>query len=111
MPKQAVEKQAGKIIDVTLTGDYNVGDIIPFDGMVGVAVVSGLTGEVIAVEIEKVWTITAKTADAISIGTKLYWDATAEELTITATDNTYAGKAVSAKAAATAGTIDIKLNA
>ncbi|MGB7402696.1 MAG: DUF2190 family protein [Arcobacter sp.] len=111
MGKQAIEKQTGKVIDVTLDSDVSVGDVILFVGMVGVAATSGLTGEVIAVEIEKVWTANAKTADAISIGTELYWDDTNNEFTIASTDNTYAGKAMSIKAAATAGTVDIKLNA
>ncbi|RXK03792.1 MULTISPECIES: DUF2190 family protein [Arcobacteraceae] len=111
MAKQAIEKQEGRIIDHTLTADVNVGDVIAFDGMVGVAVTSGLTGEVVAVELEKVWTMNAKTADTITVGTKLYWDDTNEELTVTDTSNTYAGKAVSTKAGSTAGIVDIKLNA
>jgi len=111
MAKEAVEKQNGSILDITLSSDVNVGDIVPLgSSMVSIACSSGLTGEVIAVETEKVWTINAKTADAIEIGDVLYFDDSNRELTVTATSNIKAGIAVSSKSTATAGTIDIKLN-
>jgi len=109
--KEAVQYQEGHVIDHTLESDVNVGDVIPLGTMVGVAVTSGLTGEVIAVEIEKVWQVTAATADAITVGAVLYFDATARVMTTVATDNTLAGKAISAKAGGTAGTVYVKINA
>jgi len=111
MAKEAIEIQEGQTIDHTLTSDVNVGDVIPLGTMVGVAVTSGLTGEVIAVKLEGVWQITATTADAITVGAIVYFDATNRVVTITATANTLAGKAVSAKAGATAGSILVKINA
>jgi predicted RecA/RadA family phage recombinase len=111
MAKEATEYQKGEVLDITLTGDKAVGDVIVLgDSMIGVTASAGLSGETIAVEVEKVWTINAKTADAISIGDFLYWDATNKELTTTATDNTKAGVAVSAKGATVAGTVNIKIN-
>lgn len=110
MAKEAVEFQKGSIIDVTLTEDVNVGDIIPLGDMVSVAVVSGLSGEQIAVEIEKVWKINAKTADEISFGKTVYFDSTTREITTTAESNTKAGKSISSKAAATAGFVYVKIN-
>jgi predicted RecA/RadA family phage recombinase len=108
--KEAIEKQKGSVLDITLTGDVNVGDVTPLGtSMISIACSSGLTGEVIAVETEKVWTLNAKTADVIGIGDTLYFDVTNRELTITDTSNIKAGIAVSAKGA-TAGTIDIKIN-
>lgn len=110
MAKEAIEKQKGSVLDITLTSDVNVGEVIPLGtSMIGIACNSGLTGEVIAVETEKVWTINAKTADAINIGDTLYLDATNRELTKTSTSNIKAGIAVSSKGAV-AGTIDIKIN-
>ena len=108
--KEAIEKQNGSVLDITLGSDVNVGDVVPLgNSMISIACSSGLTGEVIAVETEKVWTINAKTADVISIGDTLYFDVTNRELTTTATSNIKAGIAVSSKGA-TAGTIDIKIN-
>lgn len=110
--KEAVEIQEGKTLNLTLTGDVDGGDFIPFGtGMTVVACTAGLTGEEIAVETSKVWEANATTADAIAIGDVVYFDATARELTTTATDNSRAGRAVSAKAGSTAGTVLVKLNA
>lgn len=111
MAKEAIEYQKGDVIDHTLAGDVNVGDVIPLSGMIGVAVTSGLTGEVIAVKIVGVWQITAATADVIAVGDVLYFDATNRVVTTVATSNTLAGKAISAKAGTTAGTVYIKINA
>ena len=108
--KQAIEKYDGKVITYTCQEDVTVGDVIPLGvSMVGIAVNSGLVGEEISIELEKVWTIKAKTSEVISIGDVLYWDNEAEELTKESTDNIYAGRATSSKTAV-AGTVDIKLN-
>lgn len=109
MSKEAVEFQKGGAIDVTLSTAVAVGGIIAFSGMIGVAATAGETGEVIAVYIEKVWTVNAKTADVIVVGDVLYWDSTNKELTKTSTSNTKAGRAMSVKGAV-AGTVNIKLN-
>lgn len=107
--KEATEYQVGKTIDYTLAKNVKVGEVVPLGEMVGIAVVAGATGEVIALEIEKVWTINAKNSDVITIGDTLYWDDTNNVLTKTSTNNTKAGKAISSKGA-TAGTINIKIN-
>lgn len=112
MAKEAVEFQDGTVIDYTLSEDVNVGDVIPLgDDMIGIAVVSGLTGEQITLELEKVWKINATTADAINVGNVVYFNATSREITTTDTSNCRAGKAISAKAAATAGFVYVKINA
>lgn len=120
MAKEAIEYQKGQTIDLTLSGDVSVGDIIPLGlAMVCVAVTSGLTGEVIAVETEKVWQVTAATADAVAVGDQLYFDAVNRVVTIIADsvgDGTgvafaKAGKAVSLKTATVVGTVYVKINA
>ncbi|WP_201353824.1 DUF2190 family protein [Hydrogenimonas urashimensis] len=112
MAKQAVEIQEGKTIDYDLAADTNVGDIVELgDGMVGIATVSGVSGETIALKIEGVYEIAAATADAIAVGDELYFDATNGVVTKTSTDNTRAGRAVSAKAASTTGSVYVKINA
>ena len=108
--KKAIEKYDGRVIPFYCTGEVVVGDVVPVGvSMVGIAVNSGLTGEKISLEIEKVWTIKAKDSEAIAVGDVVYWDNTAKEMTKVDTDNTYAGRAMSAKGA-TAGTIDVKIN-
>ncbi len=108
--KKAIEKYDGRVIPFYCTGDVVVGDVVPVGvSMVGIAVNSGLTGEKISLEIEKVWTIKAKDSEAIAVGDVVYWDNTAKEMTKVATNNTYAGRAMSAKGAS-AGTIDVKIN-
>jgi len=108
--KQAIEKYDGRVIPYTCTKEVKVGDVIPLGvSMIGIAVNSGLVGEEISVELEKVWTIKAKTSEVISIGDVVYWDDTEKEITKEATDNIYAGRAMSSKAAV-AGTVEVKLN-
>ncbi len=112
MVKEAIEYQDGAVIDYTLTEDVNVGDVIPLgDDMVGVAVVSGLPGEQITLETERVWKINATTADAINIGNVVYFNSTSREITTTASGNCRAGKAISSKTATTAGFVYVKINA
>lgn len=108
--KEAKEIQNGQIIDHTLTEAVNVGDVIPLGtSMIGIAVSSGLIGEIIAVEVEKVWNINAKTSDVINVGDTLYFDQSNRELTKTETSNIKAGKAITSKSAV-AGTVNIKIN-
>lgn len=108
--KKAVEKYDGKVIPFYCTGEVVVGDVVPVGvSMVGIAVNSGLPGEKISLEIEKVWTIKAKDSDVITVGDVVYWDDTLKVITKTDTDNIYAGRAMSSKGAV-AGTIDVKIN-
>jgi predicted RecA/RadA family phage recombinase len=108
--KKAVEFQEGSVLDFTCTADVIVGDIVPLGvSMIGIALKSGLVGEEITLELEKVWTIKAKDTEAFAIGDVVYWDDTAKELTKVDTDNIYAGRALSAKSTS-AGTINVKIN-
>lgn len=109
--KQAVEKYNGRVISWTCIREVKVGDIIPLgSSMVGVTIQSGNLGEMINVEIEKVWTINAATADAIAMGDVVYWDDTNKVITTNDTGNTWAGRAMSSKSAGVAGTVDVKIN-
>jgi len=108
--KEAVEIQKGDVVDITLDSDANVGDVIAKGDIVGVATVSGLTGETVGLAISGVWEVKAKDADAVEFGKKLYWDNTNRELTTTADSNTKAGVAVSEKDANSAGFVLVKLN-
>ncbi|QKF72783.1 DUF2190 domain-containing protein [Aliarcobacter faecis] len=108
--KQAIEKYDGRVITYTCTKTVTVGDVIPLGvSMIGIAVNSGLVGEEISVEVEKVWIIKAKTQDVINLGDTLYWDDENKELTLEKTDNIYAGRAISSKGAV-AGVVEVKIN-
>lgn len=110
--KKAVEKYDGRVITYTCTEEVIVGDVIPIGVsmvMVGIAVNSGLVGEEILVELEKVWTIKAKDSESFAVGDTVYWDVDLKEITKDSTDNVYAGIALSSKGTG-AGTIDVKIN-
>lgn len=112
MAKEAIEVQEGEVIDYTLTAAVAVGEVVPLGtAMVGVAVTAGAIGELVGLKIESVFEINATTADAISIGDVVYFNTTTRAITTTATSNTRAGRAVSAKAATVAGTVMVKINA
>lgn len=112
MAKEAIEFQDGDVIDYTLAADVAVGQVVPLGTeMIGVAVTAGKIGEVIALDVEKVYEVNATTADVIAVGDVVYFNTTTRAITTTATDNIRAGRAVSAKAAATAGVVNVKINA
>jgi len=110
--KEATFYQEGETIDIALTEAVSVGDIIPL-GTTGIAIActTGLTGETIAADVEGVFEINAKTADAIGTYELVYFDVTNREITVTATSNVRAGRALYAKGAGTAGTVYVKINA
>jgi predicted RecA/RadA family phage recombinase len=110
--KEATFYQEGKTIDIELSEAVSVGDVIPL-GTTGIAIActTGSSGETIAADIEGVFEINAKTADAVTAYGLVYFDATNREITITATDNVRAGRSLYAKAGGTAGTVYVKINA
>lgn len=109
--KEAIRIQEGEKIGFTLTGATNVGDVVPLGtGMVGVASTSGLTGEEVTLEMEGVYEVNAATTDVVAIGDLLYFDVANRVLTVVATDNVRAGRAMSAKAASVAGVVSVLIN-
>jgi predicted RecA/RadA family phage recombinase len=66
------------------------GMVIIIGALVGIPVTDIGAGEVGAVNLKGVYEV-PKAAGAITIGAKLYWDATNKNITTTATNNTYAG--------------------
>ena len=107
--------QAGTTVEYTCTGDVTKGDFValPAAGatskFVGVAVVSGVTGEIISLMTEGVFAVTTKkaAAGAWAVGDDIYLTATGD-FTETATSNGYAGVAwEAATTAATTGKVRI----
>ena len=112
MAKEATLIQEGRVIDYTATADIVVGQVIPLVTICGVALTDIANGDAGAVALEGVYEVTATTADAIAVGTLLYWDDTANAATIDSAigANIAMGRAVTIKAAATAGTVWVKIN-
>ena len=109
MAKEAKRIQSGQVVDYVAAGTIANGDVIPLTGRIGIALDDAVSGETISIAITEVYEFTATTADAIAFGAVVYFDATARSITTTATSNTLAGFAVSTKAAATAGTVKVKI--
>ena len=110
MAKIAVKVQLGDVVNIVADADYSVGDPIDFGTRVGIASTDVLTGGDVALQIEGVFQLTAVTADTVALGDKIYLDNVGGiEATITATANQIIGYAVTEKAGAVAGTVNVKL--
>lgn len=110
MARQFELTQTGRTINVTLAADITVGDILVSNGLALVANETASSGEVIAMDAEGVFKVAAKTIDTFAVGTQCYWDSTNTEVTTTATGNDLIGRAVTPKAGAAAGTVEVKIN-
>ncbi|WP_082434895.1 DUF2190 family protein [Pedobacter sp. Hv1] len=95
--------QVGKILDYTNTTGSAItsGSLVIFGILFGVAVTDIAVGETGSVEMTGVFEF-PKASGAITQGAKVYWDATAGNVTTTATSNTAIGGC--AEAAATGAT-------
>lgn len=107
--------QDGGTVLYTCTGAVSSGDFIPLPGtgtaqkFVGVAVQAGVTGDIIALLTEGVFSVSTKkaAAGAWAVGDDIYLTATGD-FTETATSNGYAGVAwEAATTSATTGKIRI----
>lgn len=104
--------QSGKTVDYKNTGTDPIlsGSVVLMGKMVGVAVTDIAPGKTGAVQVEEVFKLPKKAADAFSIGDVVYWSAADSEMVKAATGNTAAGKAF-AEAPANSATVNVKLNA
>lgn len=90
----ATLKQRGDFINVTApTGGYTVGDVIVVGTLVGVVQETVDAGELVGVDVERVYSITKQaTSDTYSQGDEVYVDdSTGEAYTADATGRSYAG--------------------
>lgn len=99
MSKEATFLQAGKVINWTNSTEANVavGEVIPLTSIVAVAVTNIPIGAIGAVSLEGIYQMPADKTTTFAVGDKLYWDATAGNLTKTDTANVYAGICVEPK--------------
>jgi predicted RecA/RadA family phage recombinase len=91
--------QKGEVINYTVPADTTIasGALVIVGDLPGVAVSSGVTGDVIAVSLEGVYEL-PKASGAINQGVKVYWSAANSNVTTTATSNTLIGYAFEAAA-------------
>lgn len=109
MAKEAVKVIEGAVIPYTAAAAIANGDVVAFTSHIGVAYGDAAIGDSISVAIEGVFEITAATADTVAVGDDLYFDTTGRNLTTVSTSMIPAGMAVTAKAGAAAGTVQVKL--
>ena len=95
------------MVDYVATADVENGAVVVLPGQIAVAYDNAKTGETISLALEGVFEISAKTADAFTMGMPVFWDAGAKEVTKAGTAK--AGIAVSIKAAAGVGTVLVKI--
>ncbi len=100
--------QEGDVIDIVAGADLTGGVAIAFGTRGGVVLGDTLTGETAALQVEGVFRFTGTTADTIALGDTLGYTISSDEVTTGAGDFII-GKAVTQKAGAVAGTVDVKL--
>lgn len=101
----------GDVFEFTAAGTITSGQPVLMGTIVGIAAKSGVSGDVIPVNVEGVYNVTkhgAGSGQAWAVGDAIYWDAVNSRFTKTATDNTLAGVAyASALTGATTGQIKL----
>lgn len=91
--------ESGDVLDYTAGSGETItsGDLIIKGEIIGVALGSATEGVVVAVKTKGVFTL-PKATGAITLGAKVYWDATNGNVTTTASGNTLIGAAWAAQA-------------
>lgn len=93
--------QPGDTLDLTApAGGVISGQAALFGALFGVASVSAMEGQRLAVKVEGVFSLPKATGSGLTQGQKVYWDDTAKRITGTAASNTLIGHAVEPAASA-----------
>jgi len=104
----ATRKNSGDMMDYTPGADVTAGDVVVVGEIVGVALADIASGEKGALALEGIFEVACKSADVVTAGALLYWDATEGEATLTQGTNNPIGVATTA-AADTVVLVDVKL--
>ena len=90
----------GNSIDYTPGANVSAGDVVVQNDLVGIAKLDIVAGKLGALAVTGVFDVPKATGagTAIAAGAKVYWNATAQQVTTTATGNKYLGKTVRAAA-------------
>ena len=100
----------GVHIDYTCTGTVSSGQVLLIGARIGIALKSGVSGNIIAVRMQGIFTIAKHSTDVVAQGALLYWDNTNSRLTTTAAGHTLAGFA-SIAAGSGVTTVECSINA
>ncbi len=90
--------QDGETIDITLSGTVVSGAVALIGNLVGIYTKAGVSGDVVAVAVTGVWSVTKIGSQAWTVGDLIYWATSPGEFTTVATANFRAGVAIEAVA-------------
>lgn len=85
----------GNVLDYVAPSNIRSGQLVIMAELAGIALTDIKKGTVGAVQIYGIWEL-PKASGEVSVGAKLYWNATNFSLTTDATDNVYLGIAIEA---------------
>ncbi|TAH67641.1 MAG: DUF2190 family protein [Rhodopseudomonas palustris] len=88
--------QPGDAITVPAPADVTSGDLVVVGSLFGVAATDADNGADVVLNTSGVYTLPKTSAQAWTVGAKVYWDATNAVATSTASTNTLIGHAVAA---------------
>lgn len=94
--------QSGDNIDYTPASDTEYMEIVPLTDRIGIALENIAKSETGTVTLTGVFELPAATGSALTVGQKVYFDKSKNQITATAEGNIYAGYTVAPKAAAAA---------
>ena len=100
--------ESGENLEFTAAADVAAGEFVNLLAINGVSKGAVLTGATGVLMTSGVFLFPKLTSDATSVGTKVYWDAAAKKITITASTNKVVGYAVTSQLAADT-TVKVKL--
>ena len=104
--------QRGEIITLVAPYDVAAGAGLLVGAIFGVATSPALSGATVEAAVSGVFELPKTSAQAWTVGAKVYWDDTNKRCTTVATDNTLIGVAVEAVASGAGDTIGrVRLNA
>jgi predicted RecA/RadA family phage recombinase len=90
--------QSGDVVEVAAPYNVTSGGGALVGSLFGFAVVTALSGATVPLKTKGIFTHAKNSAEAWTVGAKLYWDDTNKVLTTTSTSNTLVGVAVAVAA-------------
>ncbi len=93
--------QEGEILDYTPGAAVANGQVVVVGTMVGVALMAIAANVTGSVGVQGVYELAKLSTDVVAFGANLYWDTANSRLTVTASGNTFAGRAAAPAAAGT----------
>jgi predicted RecA/RadA family phage recombinase len=100
--------QPGNVLTITAGGSVASGSPVPIGDLIGIALNAAVTGETVDLRLDGVWELPKVSADTITAGQSVYWDAGNNLVTETASTHQKLGHAVAA-AGNGAGTVRVRL--